>query len=634
MTETPFHVVIPPGLVDTTFQRAIAAHRAGHLADAETEYRLVLALDGKHFEALHMLGIVHAQRGMFEEAERLIQVALTINPDHADAYFNLGNMQRERGKYQEALATYDRALALSPDHADALVNRGIAHFELGRHADALANYDQALTLRPDDPAIHTNRGNTLSKLGRLEDALASHERAIALKPDYAEAYSNRGTLLIELEQPQAALSSYERAIALTPKSAQAHFHCGIAHAALKQWDQAVARYDQAIALQPGYSDALSNRGSALMQLGQVDAALANFDALIALNPDLAEAHYNRGVAMIALERLDDALASLAQAIALNPNFAEAHHHEALLRLLTGDFARGWEKLEWRWTHRDLITRKRSFARPLWLGETDLSGKTILLHGEQGLGDAIQFCRYVPMVANKGAKVVLEVSPALTDLMRSVGGRPEIVGFGDPLPDFELHCPLLSLPLAFKTRMETIPADVPYLSADPAYVEKWKARIEPSRGPRIGLVWAGNPKHGSDQYRSVDLQSMLPLVSGAGAQFFSLQKNPRAGDAEILRRNPQILQLGNDLETFADTAAVVSILDLVISVDTSVAHLAGALGKPVWILVSFAPDWRWLLQRDDSPWYPTVRLFRRSRFGDWNEVIANVARALSRLAFRP
>jgi hypothetical protein len=219
-------------------------------------------------------------------------------------------------------------------------------------------------------------------------------------------------------------------------------------------------------------------------------------------------------------------------------------------------------------------------------------------------------------------------------MRSLGGHPEIVGFGDPLPDFELHCPLLSLPLAFKTRLETIPADVPYLSADPAYVEKWKARIEPSRRPRIGLVWAGNPKHGSDQYRSVDLQSMLPLVSGAGAQFFSLQKNPREGDAEILRRNPQILQLGNDLETFADTAAVVSILDLVISVDTSVAHLAGALGKPVWILVSFAPDWRWLLERDDSAWYPTVRLFRRSRFGDWNEVIANVARALSRLAFRP
>jgi tetratricopeptide (TPR) repeat protein len=634
MTETSFHVVIPPGLVDTTFQRAIAAHRAGHLADAETEYRLVLALDGRHFEALHMLGIVHAQRGMLEEAERLIQVALTINPNHADAYFNLGNMQRERGKYQEALATYDRALALSPDHADVLVNRGITHFELGRHADALASYDHALTLRPDDPAIHTNRGNTLCKLGRLEAALASHERAIALKPDYAEAYSNRGTLLIELEQPQAALSSYERAIALTPKSALAHFHCGVAHAALKQWDQAVARYDQAIALQPGYSDALSNRGSALMQLGQVDAALANFDTLIALSPDLAEAHYNRGVAMIALDRLDDALASLAQAIALNPTFAEAHHNEALVRLLTGDFARGWEKLEWRWTHRDLIANKRSFTQPLWLGETDLAGKTILLHGEQGLGDAIQFCRYVPMVANKGAKVVLEVSPALMALMRSLDGHPEIVGLGGPLPDFELHCPLLSLPLAFRTRMETIPADVPYLAADPAYVEKWKARIEPSRGPRIGLVWAGNPKHGSDQYRSVDLQSMLPLVSGAGAQFFSLQKNLREGDAEILRRNPQIVQFGNDLETFADTAAVVSILDLVISVDTSVAHLAGALGKPVWILVSFAPDWRWLLQRDDSPWYPTVRLFRRSRFGDWNEVIADVARALSRLAFRP
>jgi tetratricopeptide (TPR) repeat protein len=633
MTETPFHVAIPPGLIDTTFQRAITAHRAGHLGDAETEYRLVLALDAKHFDALHMLGIIYAQSGMREEAERFIQDALTINPDHADANFNLGNVQRERGRYEDALASYERALALKPDHADAYINRGIALFELGRYAQALASYDEALMLTPDDAPTHSNRGNALSKLARLDEAFASHERAIALKPDYAEAYSNRGTLLMQLEQPQAALASYERAIALRPKSAQAYFHRGIAHSALKQWDQAVASYDQAIALEPDYSDALANRGGALMQLGLIEAALANFERLIALHPGDAEGHYTRGVALFALERIDDALASFEQAIALEPDLAKARSNVGLLRLLKGDFALGWEKFESRWTNKDLISTKRDLTQPLWLGDADLSGKTILLHSEQGLGDAIQFCRYVPMIATKGAKVILEVSPWLTDLMKTLGGDPEVVGLGGPLPDFELHCPLLSLPLAFKTRMETIPGEVPYLSAHPSYVAKWKARIQPSTGPHIGLVWAGNPKHANDHHRSIGLQSMLPLFSSSGAQFFSLQKNLREGDAEILQNNPKIFQLGNDLETFADTAAIVSILDLVISVDTSVAHLAGALGKPVWILLPFVPDWRWLLEREDSPWYPTARLFRRSRRGDWSEVIEKVAHALSGLSFR-
>jgi tetratricopeptide (TPR) repeat protein len=629
MTETPFHVTIPPGSIETTFQRAIAAHQAGHLADAETEYRLVLALDGKHFDALHMLGIVHAQRGDFAEAERVIQVALTIDPGHVDAYYNRGNIQRELGRYDDALASYERALLHQPGHVGAVVNRGVALFELGRYADSLASYDRALTLRPDDAEVHTNRGNALSKLDRLEEALASHDRAIALKPDYATAYSNRGTALLDMGQPSAALASYERAIALKPNDAEAYFHYGSALSALEQWKQATASYDRAIALKLDYSDAYANRGHALLQQNRLDAALASYESLIALKPQLAEAHYSRGVASFGLARIDDALASFEKAIALRPDYASARNNVGLLRLLKGDFERGWEEFEWRWVNKDLAWTKRAFLRPLWLGNSDLTGKTILLHGEQGLGDAIQFCRYVPLVANKGAKVILEVPPALKALMTSVGGVPQVIGFGDPLPDFDLYCPLLSLPLAFATRMESIPTDVPYLSAQESYVEKWKARIPTSTGARIGLVWAGNPKHRNDQRRSVGLQSMLPLISNSKIQFFSLQKDLREGDAEILRKNANLQHFGNDLQTFADTAAVISMLDLVISVDTSVVHLAGALGKPVWILLPFVPDWRWLLHRDDSPWYPTARLFRRSRLGDWTGVVEDVAREIAR-----
>jgi tetratricopeptide (TPR) repeat protein len=630
MTETPFHIPIPPGLVETTFHRGFAAHQAGHLPDAETEYRLVLALDNKHFEALHMLGIVHAQRGMLQEATQLIQSALTIYPNHANALFNLGNMQRELGQYEAALASYDRTITLAPDHSGAHVNRGVALFELGRFLESLSGYDQALVFRPDSADIHTNRGNALSRLGRSDEALASYDRAIAIKPDYAEAYSNLGTLLVELGRPHAALSNYERAIELRPDDAQARFHRGVVFSALGQWDRAVASYDKAIALQPDYSGAQSNRGVALMRLGLVEEARANFERMIDLRPDNAGAHYNLGLAHFALQQFDDTLASLAQATALEPDFAGAHHNEALVRLLKGDFALGWEKFEWRWTHKDMVSKRRAFAQPLWLGDADLSGRTILLHSEQGLGDAIQFCRYVPMVAKKGAKVILEVSPLLKDLMQSLDGRATIIAFGDPLPDFEFHCPLMSLPLAFKTRLETIPAEVPYLSAHPDDVEKWRPRLLASSGPRIGLVWAGNPKLANDPQRSLSLQSMLPVVSSPGAQFFSLQKDLRKGDREVLQRNARIHALGPDLGTFADTAAVVSMLDLVISVDTSVAHLAGALGKPVWLLLPFVREWRWLLERDDSPWYPSARLFRQSRDGDWNGVLERVARELSRL----
>jgi tetratricopeptide (TPR) repeat protein len=629
MIAPPSHENVSDPELSASLERAIAAHHAGRLAEAEADYHRVLAIDAAHFDARHMLAIIHAQRREFEEAERLIQSALMLAPDHAEAHFNRGNIQRELGQFEEALASYERTLALAPDHVGAHSNRGLALYELGRFGEALASYDRALALRPDDAAIHTNRGNALFKLGRLQEALSCHDRSISLKPDYADAHSNRGTTLLELDQQDAALASYARAVELKSDAAEPHFHRGIALARLKRWEQAVASYDRAILLKPDHFDAYANRGQALLQQGRADAALADFARMIALKPDSAQAHHNVGIALFVRDQLDDALASFERAIARNPEFAAAHHNAGLLLLLNGDFARGWDEFEWRWTNTDLAPTRRSFPQPLWLGDEDVAGKTVLLHGEQGFGDAIQFCRYVPMVAKRGAKVVLEVSPALTDLMRSIAGSPEIVGFGAPLPDFQLHCPLLSLPLAFKTRVDTIPAGVPYLSPPRSSVEKWKSRIPPATVPRIGVVWAGNPKHGNDSNRSVGLRAMLPLLSQSGARFFSLQKELREGDREILRGHPDIVHLGDELETFTDTAAIVSLLDLVISIDTSIVHLAGALAKPVWILLPYTPDWRWQLDRADSPWYPTARLFRRSRRADWSEVIAQIAREISR-----
>jgi len=616
-------------LIETALQAAIAAHRSGNLTEAESRYRFVLTLDGRRFDAVHMLGIVQAQCGNLGEAERLLDDALTICPDHADACFNRGNVQLRRRSFEAALSSYDRAIALKPDHSGAHINRGVALFELGRFARALGSYDQALALKVDNAEVHSNRGNALSKLGRFEEALASHDRAIAINPDYADAYSNRGTVLLDLGQGTAALASHDRAIVLRPNNAEAHFHRGVALTVLGQWEAAVASYGQAIALKPDYADAIGNRGHALMHLRQFEAALASFERLIALKPDFADAHYSRGTVSFILERIDDALASFERAIALKPDFAVARSNAGLLHLLQGDFARGWDGAEWRWSSKDVI--RRDFSQPLWSGDADLAGKTILLHGEQGLGDVLQFCRYVPMVAQKGARIILEVQTVLKELMTSVDGHPQVVGAGEPLPDFECHCPLLSLPRAFKTRLESVPAAVPYLSSAQSHREKWKARMPVSKSPRVGLVWAGNPKHGNDHNRSIGLPAMQPLLAHPRAQFFSLQRELREGDADLLRRHPTLMHVGGDLETFADTAAVVSMLDLVISVDTSVVHLAGALGRPVWILLPVVPDWRWLLDREDSPWYPTARLFRRTRSDDdWSRVLADVARELALL----
>jgi tetratricopeptide (TPR) repeat protein len=386
--------------------------------------------------------------------------------------------------------------------------------------------------------------------------------------------------------------------------------------------EALASFDRALAVRPDYAEALYNRGVTLQELKRFTDALASYDRALAVRPDYAEAFYNRGNALKELQRFDEALASFDRALAVRPDYANAHWNESLVRLLTGDFVRGWKKFEWRWKNESLNPSPRNFAQPLWLGEQDIKGKTILLHSEQGLGDTIQFCRYVPLVAVRGARVLLQVPESLQNLTATLAGVAQVIGPTSQLPDFDLHCPLLSLPLAFGTRLDTIPSATPYLSASSERVRSWNISLGSKYRPRIGLVWSGNPEHKHDHNRSIKLRTLLQLLD-IDATFVSLQKDIHADDATVPKDRSDLLHFGDKLKDFSDTAALVSNLDLVISVDTSVAHLAGALAKPVWILLPLLPDWRWLLNRDHSPWYPTARLFRQHAAGDWSSVVSDV-----------
>jgi tetratricopeptide (TPR) repeat protein len=508
------------------------------------------------------------------------------NLDSFAPAFNRAVSAYKAGKLAEAEQLCQQIVSVRSDHFDALHVLAIVQAALGKSTLALENYDRALAVRADHADALSNRGNALLALNRCEEALASYNRALAVRPDFAEALSNRGHAL-------------ERADRL---------------------DEALASYDRALAVRPDFVDALYNRGNVLKALKRYDAALASYDRAIALRPGHADAHNNRGQVLREFVRFDEALASYDGALALQPRHVMAHCNAAALRLLRGDFARGWPDYEWRWMKQSVVLANRMFTQPLWRGEA-ITGKTILLHGEQGLGDTIQFCRYVPLVAARGARVILEVQKPLRALMNGLGAA-QVIAKGDPLPEFDLHCPLLSLPLAFGTTMETIPSANAYLAAPVQPSTAWQARLAATPRPRIGLAWSGRAGHERDRERSIELRAFLPLLE-TGAAIVSVQKEVRAEDAIVLKDRGDILDVGEELGDFSDTAALMSQLDLVISVDTSVAHLAGALGKPMWILVTHVPDWRWLLEPDDSPWYPTARLFRQDATGAWDGALARV-----------
>ena len=568
-----------------------ALHRQGKLADAERCYEEVLLRQPNHFDALHLLGVIARRTRRAERGVELIRKAIGLNPNVAEAHSNLGN----------------------------------ALMDLKCPAEALASCDRAIALKPDIAVAHYNRGNALKELKRPAEALASYDKAIALKPDFAETHSNRGTALMDLKRPAEALASYDKAIALMPEVAETHSNRGSALRDLKRHEEALASYDKAIALKPDFAEAHYNRGNALRDLKRPAEALASYDRAIALKPDVVEAHNNRGNALRDLKRPAEALASYDKAIAIKPDFAEAYWNQSLCLLLMGHFEQGWRQYEWRKKKLE-PTGVRSYPKPVWLGEENIAGKTLFIYWEQGFGDTIQFCRYAKLLEARGAKVIISVQQPLCGLLKQISPTIRVLNPNEEPTEFDYHCPLLSLPLALGTTLETIPAEQQYLKTDEELRSVWSARLPPKTKPRIGVVWSGSATYKGDQYRSMELQQFLAIFS-PDADWICLQKEIREKDLAILRQFGRIAFFGDDLRDFSDTAALLDLMDLVITIDTGVAHLAGAMGKPVWILLPYNPDWRWLLDRNDSPWYPSARLFRQQQIGNWATVTDQVKNQL-------
>lgn len=626
--------------------------------------REALLLDGRHAPAHVGLGNALLGLGRHADAQQAYEQALAIAPALAEAWSNRGNALRALGRPADALISFDRALAISPDDFATHTNRGHALRDLGRHDDALRSYRLALVIRPRVPELLSQCGAMLLALGHDAQALAAFDRALEIKPDdvdilyqscvaldllhryeellercdrirarapdHAGAGLGRANALQGLRRHAEAADAYAQALAGHPDLLVALSNQGVALRMLDRYADALSSYDGALERIGANAQLLMSRGHALQQLGRYDDALASYAAAAAVEPADADGWALRGAAMQQLLRFDDALDCYRRMQSMVPANDAAHHEEAYCRLLIGDFSQGWKKYEYRWMDPDAARSRRHAHRPSWSGSEPVAGKTILLHSEQGYGDTLQFCRYAGLVEARGAHVVLEVPPALKALLSSLDGNPQLVAIGEPLPAFDLQCPLLSLPLAFGTDLATLPAPVPYLRADAARVRAWARRLDegPRPGPlNIGLAWSGNPTHNNDMNRSIVLAALAPLYAQR-ARFVSLHQQVRERDAAALA-DSGMLDVGADLRDFADTAALIASLDLVISVDTSVVHLAGALGKPVWVLLPRVPDWRWLLTREDSPWYPTARLFRQDKPGDWPAVIERVGHALAR-----
>jgi tetratricopeptide (TPR) repeat protein len=622
------------GLLDL----AITHHQNGRLAEAERLYSEIRQSDSDHFEATHLLGTIRHQQGRNQEAVELIAAALESSPQSAPALVNLGAALSVLGRHEEALAKYDAALVVAPNWAEALLNRGNALLELKRFEEALVTYDRVIEIRPNYPAALDARGRALLELRRPNDALASFEKVLALAPDHANALFNRGNALVALAQQDEATASYDRAlasydeaIAHKPDHAEALYSTGVVLMQMNKPQKALARFDRALGIRSDYAEALCGRGNALRELDRAEDALASYDAALTVHPDHIETLCNRGNALAAVNRLQEALASYDRALEVDGDNADLRFNRAYLLLLLGRFGEGWHEHEWRRRRKSWV--ERQFAGPEWAGE-DIRGKRVLLYTEQGMGDTIQFARFARLVAQRGANIILEVQPRLTGLLQTLEPDVVIVRRGSELPEFDCHLPLMSVPSILGFEPERSRTAVPYLSADPIRIAHWASRL-PAGGFRVGIVWQGNASGPIDKGRSIPLRAFAPLGRIPGVKLFSLQKGAGKEQVADLPLGMSIETLGTDFDTgteaFLDTAAILMNLDLIVTSDTAVAHLAGALGRPVWIVLKHVPDWRWMMGREDSPWYPTVRLFRQGRAGDWDKVFARIATELAALA---
>ncbi|MEO5375617.1 MAG: tetratricopeptide repeat protein, partial [Alphaproteobacteria bacterium] len=576
------------------------------------------------------LALDHQRSGRLAEAEAIYHRILGAVPDHPSALHLLGLIAHQRGQGEMALGLIGRAIARQPDYPEAHNDLGLVLQTAGRTGEAVGHYRLAIAARPDDAAALFNLGTALATLKRPEEAVDAFRRVVALRPRDADAWFSLGVALREQALLEEAATAFYAAIAADPGQARFHNDLGNVLHALGQAEAAADCYRLALILAPDHAEAHSNLGNALQTLNRPEEALAAYRAALRLRPDFAEAHNNLGTVLDRLGEVDQAIAAYRRSIALDPDCAEVHGSLALALLLTGEFADGWEEYEWRW--RLAEARPRTFDEPRWRGEP-LGDRTLLVWAEQGLGDTLQFARYLPLIEGRAHHIVFEVQRPLVRLLRSWFGD-RVVTAGDDLPPFDVQIPLLSLPRLLGTDLATIPGPLAGLGADPQAVRAWKTRLGESRpgetrALRVGLAWAGNPGNIRDRRRSLPFAHLERLLDIPGVAFYSFQFGERAGDPEALRPGA-VADFAGDIADFAEEAAALACMDLVVTVDTVVAHLAGSLGVPVWIMLPFVPDWRWLKGRDDSPWYPTARLIRQPARGDWDAVVAQVDADLRRL----
>lgn len=629
----PQHAVMDP-----FFARAYAAHRAGRLADAERDYRAAIDADPVHADALHLLGVLRHQQGRHEEAADLVGRAVALRPNDAALQLNLGNALKALGRLDGAIERFRNALSLAPEFPLAHYNLGNAYAQAGRHEDAVDAFEKSLRLQPNDASTYNNLGNALHALGRAEEAVAAFSRALALRPGHAGAHNNLGMALAALGRPDDAIAHYRAALAAEPRYVAAHFNLGNTLDALGRHEPAVAAFEAALALQPAFPPALLGLGNALAALARYAEAIARFERAVGLDPQLALAWLGLGNAHHALGGHEAALRAFDQALRLRPELASAQLNRALTLLTLGDFERGLPAYE---SRLEIATAAANAAMPgaaadagspaRWRGEP-IADRTLLIEAEQGFGDTLQFLRFVPLARARAGRVALVVPRELAPLVAPLAQawRVTLAAADEARPLADLHCPLLSLPLALGTRMDTIPGTRRYLDVPAAYRRRWRGSLGGQAKVKIGLAWSGRIH--AHENRTMPAAALAPLFALPGVDWLVLQPDLTDEDKRALdihARTASIHRFDGRISDFADTAAIVDRLDAVVSVDTSIAHLAGALGKPLWLMLPFAADWRWFANTDRSPWYPSARLARQRSPGQWSPVVEDVARTLAR-----
>jgi tetratricopeptide (TPR) repeat protein len=577
--------------IDQALQKAVHFHKAGRLQQAEEIYHHILHIKPGHADALHLLGLVHGAKGAIQKAKQLIRQAIENDLHMPIFYVSYGDILQREKNYTKAIDYYRTALIMNPNLLQALCNLGNILSETGNHEEAVGCYKKAITINPKLPEAFNNLGLAYQHQKQYESSKDCFKKAIALNKHYFEAYNNLGNLYRDLEEFELAISHYQQALCLAPENTAVNYNIGLVYQKLKKSDKAVPFYYKAIKHSPPMADAHNNLGKYYQDLNLPDKALYHYDKAIELDPKHADAHFNRSLSLLTI----------------------------------GNFEAGWQAYEWRFK---LKNWRRIYPHrltgPQWNGEKFIE-KTLFIHSEQGFGDIIWLARYLPHIKPLGGKIIFETRVELKELLQNVAGIDQVIPMSfkqAPEISYDMYAPLMSLPRILKTTIDTIPATIPYLKGDKAKQAHWATRIE-TKGIKIGLVWAA--KTITEYEKSCDLKNFLPLFKNKNVYFYGLQKGKEASQADKISK--QIVNFGPDFETFADTAGVIENLDLIISVDTAVAHLAGAMGKPVWVLLSYGADCRWLMERTDSPWYPTMRLFRQSKPSDWTSVIKKISSCL-------